>query len=325
MKNILLLFAALFASISAYAQTVTGTVTSAADNEPLIGATVVVKGTAKGVSTDIDGNYAIQAEVGQTLVVSYVGMNTTEQKITSNVMNIALSENSNVLDEVVVVGYGAVKKSDLTSSISTVKGDEITEMTTGNAMDALQGKVNGVQIASGGGPGSQPKVLIRGVTTVNGSSPLYVVDGMPVGTSINFLNPSDIESMEVLKDASAAAIYGTRGSNGVILITTKKGRDGKINVDFSASVGFQTLKDPKMAGAEEYEKVFNARYTNDGRAVPWRSPKPATPMPKAPTGGTPSSTRRPWCRTISSASTAVTRNTPSQPQWATSATTRSTM
>lgn len=273
MKNILLLFAALFASISAYAQTVTGTVTSAADNEPLIGATVVVKGTAKGVSTDIDGNYAIQAEVGQTLVVSYVGMNTTEQKITSNVMNIALSENSNVLDEVVVVGYGAVKKSDLTSSISTVKGDEITEMTTGNAMDALQGKVNGVQIASGGGPGSQPKVLIRGVTTVNGSSPLYVVDGMPVGTSINFLNPSDIESMEVLKDASAAAIYGTRGSNGVILITTKKGRDGKINVDFSASVGFQTLKDPKMAGAEEYEKVFNARYTNDGRAVPWRSPK----------------------------------------------------
>ena len=273
MKNILLLFAALFASISAYAQTVTGTVTSAADNEPLIGATVVVKGTAKGVSTDIDGNYAIQAEVGQTLVVSYVGMNTTEQKITSTVMNIALSENSNVLDEVVVVGYGAVKKSDLTSSISTVKGDEITEMTTGNAMDALQGKVNGVQIASGGGPGSQPKVLIRGVTTVNGSSPLYVVDGMPVGTSINFLNPSDIESMEVLKDASAAAIYGTRGSNGVILITTKKGRDGKINVDFSASVGFQTLKDPKMAGAEEYEKVFNARYTNDGRAVPWRSPK----------------------------------------------------
>ena len=165
------------------------------------------------------------------------------------------------------------RKSDLTSSISTVKGDEITEMTTGNAMDALQGKVNGVQIASGGGPGSQPKVLIRGVTTVNGSSPLYVVDGMPVGTSINFLNPSDIESMEVLKDASAAAIYGTRGSNGVILITTKKGRDGKINVDFSASVGFQTLKDPKMAGAEEYEKVFNARYTNDGRAVPWRSPK----------------------------------------------------
>lgn len=237
MKNILLLFAALFASISAYAQTVTGTVTSAADNEPLIGATVVVKGTAKGVSTDIDGNYAIQAEVGQTLVVSYVGMNTTEQKITSNVMNIALSENSNVLDEVVVVGYGAVKKSDLTSSISTVKGDEITEMTTGNAMDALQGKVNGVQIASGGGPGSQPKVLIRGVTTVNGSSPLYVVDGMPVGTSINFLNPSDIESMEVLKDASAAAIYGTRGSNGVILITTKKGQEGQAVVTFDARWG----------------------------------------------------------------------------------------
>ena len=121
-----------------------------------------------------------------------------------------------------MIGYGTVRKSDLTSSISTIKGEEITKVTTGNAMDALQGKVNGVQVTSGGGPGTTPKVLIRGVTTVNGSDPLYVVDGMPVGTNINFLNSNDIESMEVLKDASAAAIYGTRGSNGVILITTKK-------------------------------------------------------------------------------------------------------
>ena len=264
MKNILLLFAALFASISAYAQTVTGTVTSAADNEPLIGATVVVKGTAKGVSTDIDGNYAIQAEVGQTLVVSYVGMNTTEQKITSNVMNIALSENSNVLDEVVVVGYGAVKKSDLTSSISTVKGDEITEMTTGNAMDALQGKVNGVQIASGGGPGSQPKVLIRGVTTVNGSSPLYVVDGMPVGTSINFLNPSDIESMEVLKDPSSLAIFGVRGANGVIIITTKKAKEGQTRVNINTSFGWKSVTDKiAMTNAEQFKELYTEQLTNE--------------------------------------------------------------
>lgn len=274
MKNIFLLFAALFACVSAWAQTtVTGVVTSAADNEPLIGATVLVKGTAKGASTDIDGNYSIQAETGQTLVVSYVGMETQEVKVTGSVVNVVLKENSNVLDEVVVVGYGQVKRSDLTSSISTVKGEDITEMTTGNAMDALQGKVNGVQIASGGGPGVQPKVIIRGVTTVNGSSPLYVVDGMPVGNEINFLNPNDIESMEVLKDASAAAIYGTRGSNGVILITTKKGAAGKINVNFSANIGFETLKKPDMAGADEYKQVFFARYTNDGRVAPWNTPE----------------------------------------------------
>ena len=136
-------------------------------------------------------------------------------------------------------------------------------------MDALQGKINGVQVTSGGGPGAQPKVLIRGVTTVNGTDPLYVVDGMPVGTNINFLNSNDIESMEVLKDASAAAIYGTRASNGVILITTKKGMAGKTNISFNASAGFQTLSKPKMANAAEYKEVFNTRYTNDGGTSIW--------------------------------------------------------
>jgi TonB-linked SusC/RagA family outer membrane protein len=257
----------------AYAQsTVSGVVTSAADNEPLIGVTVQVVGTSTGVSTDIDGAYTIKADKGQTLRFSYIGMVPQDIKVTTSTLNVVMSENSNVLDEVVVVGYGAVRRSDLTSSISTVKGEEITEMTTGNAMDALQGKVNGVQITSGGGPGTQPRVIIRGITTVNGSSPLYVVDGMPVGNDINFLNPSDIESMEVLKDASASAIYGTRGSNGVILITTKKGSAGKINVNFSASAGFQTIGDPNMAGASEYEKVYKARYTNDGRQPQWNSP-----------------------------------------------------
>ncbi|EJW98189.1 tonb-dependent receptor, partial [gut metagenome] len=181
-----------------------------------------------------------------------------------------LKESSELLDEVVVIGYGAVRKSDLTSSISTVKGEEITELVTGNAMDALQGKVNGVQVISGGGPGVIPKVLIRGVTTVNGSNPLYVVDGMPVGDNINFLNNNDIASMEVLKDASAAAIYGTRASNGVILITTKKGKQGKTNISFSASAGFQTLAKPDIAGITEYKEVFNKRYENDDRQSIWK-------------------------------------------------------
>ena len=165
--------------------------------------------------------------------------------------------------EVVVIGYGAVKKSDLTSSIAAIKGDELKTLSSGNAMTSLQGKINGVQIAGGGSPGATPRVIIRGVTTVNGSNPLYVVDGMPVGDNINFLDQNDIETMQVLKDASAAAIYGTRGSNGVVLITTRKGKKGATQFSFSASAGFQTLEKPDMAKASEYEYVQKARYIND--------------------------------------------------------------
>ena len=237
----------------------------------MIGATVQVKGTGTGTITSIDGDYSLNdVAKDAVLVFSSIGYETQEIKVNGQtVINVVLKDASELLDEVVVIGYGAVKKSDLTSSISTVKGKEITETVTGNAMDALQGKINGVQVTSGGGPGAQPKVLIRGVTTVNGTDPLYVVDGMPVGTNINFLNSNDIESMEVLKDASAAAIYGTRASNGVILITTKKGMAGKTNISFNASAGFQTLSKPKMANAAEYKEVFNTRYTNDGGTSIW--------------------------------------------------------
>ncbi len=275
-KHILLLFFALLA-IGAWAQnlTVKGTVMSLSDNEPLIGASVMIQGAQGGVVTDIDGNYIISGVPADgTLVFSYVGFVSQTVKVGGrDIIDVALEETSSALDELVVVGYGAVKRSDLTSSISTVKGAEITEVTTGNAMDALQGKVTGVQIASGGGPGSAPKVMIRGVTTVGDSNPLYVVDGVPLNTgNINFINNNDIESMEVLKDASASAIYGTRASNGVIIITTKKGAAGKTAVEFNASAGFQNIKKPKMAWADTYEKVYNMRYQNDGRVAPWNSP-----------------------------------------------------
>lgn len=226
-KQILLLCLALI-SLCGYAQqiTVKGVVTSATDQQPLIGTTVQVKGTGTGTITGIDGDYTLpNVDKNAVLVFSSIGFESQEIAVGGRTtINVVLKEAAELLDEVVAIGYGAVKKSDLTSSIATVKGDEITETVTGNAMDALQGKVNGVQVTSGGGPGATPKVLIRGVTTVNGTNPLYVVDGMPVGDNINFLNSNDIASMEVLKDASAAAIYGTRASNGVILITTKKGR-----------------------------------------------------------------------------------------------------
>ena len=276
MKKILFFLLAACVSIAAQAGiTVTGTVTSGTDNEPVIGASVVVKGLKTGTVTDIDGQYRL-VNVDENATINFSGVGYEPKSIPvkgQKVINVVLKEAANTLNEMVVVGYGVVKRSDLTSSISTVKADEITEVTTGNPMDALQGKISGVQIASGGGPGATPKVIIRGITSVNGSNPLYVVDGVPLNTSnINFINNNDIESMEVLKDASASAIYGTRASNGVIIITTKKGKSGAVAAEFSASAGFQTLTKPKMAYADEYEKVFKTRYSNDNRLAPWNSP-----------------------------------------------------
>lgn len=273
MKQLLLLWSFALISICAYAQNITvkGIVTSGADNEPLIGATIQVKGSTTGTITGFDGDYQLtNVSSDAVLVFSSVGFTSQEINVSGKtVINVVLKEATELLDEVVVIGYGAVKKSDLTSSIATVKGEEITETVTGNAMDALQGKINGVQVASGGGPGTTPKVLIRGVTTVNGSDPLYVVDGMPISGNINFLNSNDIQSMEVLKDASAAAIYGTRASNGVILITTKKGVAGKTRINFITSAGFQTIAKPNIAGAAEYKEVFNTRYANDNATSIW--------------------------------------------------------
>lgn len=274
MKRYLFILLSFF-TLSLYAQQIklTGNVISSSDQEPMIGVTIMVKGTTTGTVTDLDGNYSLsEVPANGTLTFSMIGYKTKEVKVNNQtVINVVLDENIEAQDEVVVIGYGTAKKSDLTSSISTVKGDELKKMASGNAMYSLQGKANGVQITSAGSPGATPRVIIRGVTTVNGSDPLYVVDGMPVGTNINFLNQDDIENIEILKDASAAAIYGTRGSNGVILVTTKKGKEGKTTFQFNTSVGFLTLSKPEVAGASEYEKVFKARYINDGNSPVWNS------------------------------------------------------
>jgi len=277
MKKYILTLCIALLGLSAMAQNIAvkGLVTSKTDGEPLIGATVRVQGTNQGTATDIDGNYVLNnVDPKAILIFNYVGFAELSVPVNGqSEVNAVLSETISALDELVVVGYGVAKKSDLTSSISTIKGSEINEIVTGNAMDALQGRVPGVQVASGGGPGTTPKVMVRGVTTVGDGSPLYVVDGVPLNSNnINFINNNDIESMEVLKDASASAIYGTRASNGVIIITTKKGKAGKTMVDFSASVGWQHIDKPSIAGANEYEKVFNKRYENDGRVAPWNSP-----------------------------------------------------
>ena len=268
MKRYLFILLSCLATMGLSAQgiRVTGNVIDALDKEPMIGLAVSIKGTTNGTMTDANGNYTLTNVPGNaTLVFSMIGYKTQEISVNNTTtIDAVMEEVVNELDDVVVIGYGVVRKGDLTSSISAVKGDQLKTLTTGNAMNSLQGKITGVQIANGGSPGSTPRVIIRGVSTVNGSNPLYVVDGMPVGDNINFLDQNDIESMQVLKDASAAAIYGTRGSNGVILITTKKGAKGDTKFSFTSSVGFQTLQKPDMAKASEYEYVQKARYINDG-------------------------------------------------------------
>ncbi|MBO4372026.1 MAG: TonB-dependent receptor plug domain-containing protein, partial [Bacteroidales bacterium] len=217
MKKILSLFVLMLMATSIFAQTVkiSGTVKDS-EGEPIIGAVVMERGANNGTIADIDGKYTLDVQQGATLECSMIGYVAQRLTLIENqtVYNFELQEDTKNLEEVVVIGYGTAKKSDITSSISSVSSDDIVSFNSGNAMNALQSKVNGVQISNTGVPGSNPRVIIRGVTTVNGSNPLYVVDGMPVGDNINFLNPEDIESMEVLKDASASAIYGTRASNG---------------------------------------------------------------------------------------------------------------
>ena len=220
--------------------TVTGQVTDKA-GEPIIGANVLIEGTTnQGAITDMDGNFSLKASVGQTLKVSYIGYLSRTVRVTdTKKLNIVLREDTETLDEVVVVGYGTMKKSDLTGSVSSIDTEDMMKRNPITLGQGLQGAAAGVNvIRSSGDPEGGFSIRIRGVATVNGSAdPLYVVDGVQVGTSIDFLNPADVESIEILKDASATAIYGTRGANGVIMITTKNGNKGKAKLDFSANFG----------------------------------------------------------------------------------------
>ena len=252
--------------ISAETLTVTGTVTSASDGEPLIGVTVQVKGTAAGTSTDIDGNYTIKADKGQTLVFSYVGMTPREITVTSSSLDVALSENAEVLDEVVVIGYGVQKKKLVTGATAQIKGDDIAKMNTTSPLQAMQGQLPGVNIASSSGqPGEGMKVTVRGLGTTGNSSPLYLIDGMP--GDINTLNPSDIESIDVLKDAASAAIYGAQAANGVVLVTTKQGKEGRAKVTFDGYFGWQSAaKKMEMLNAYEYMTIQDESMLNSGAA-----------------------------------------------------------
>lgn len=269
MKNLLLiLFLTVFAGYGwAQTRSISGTVTSAEDGEPLIGATVMVKGKpALGVATDIDGQYVLSNIPDKaTLVFSYVGFQTLEKAIGSNVtLDVVLQPASDLLDEVVVVGYGTVKKSDLTGAVASVSGESLDKTPAASLSNALQGKVAGVTVNSlTGRPGAGAEVRIRGVGTVNGASPIYVVDGV-ICDDINFLSTSDIEHIEVLKDASATAIYGSRGANGVIIVSTKGGKKNQsARITFDGYIGFQQRwKKLEVMNAKDFADTYVAINAN---------------------------------------------------------------
>jgi len=244
----------------------TGTVTDV-NGEPIIGANIVVPGTTIGTVTNVDGTYSMTLPRGSVLRFSYIGYTGQEFTIANQtVLNVQLQEDTEVLDELVVVGYGVQRKSVVTAAISKVSAEELNVTRPARVEDALKGKVSGVQITqSSGQPGSDSKVRIRGIGTINNSEPLYIVDGMEVGGGINYLNPVDIASVEILKDAASAAIYGSRAANGVILVTTKKGDKGKATVNYDVSYGWQNpWKKKEILDAREYMVIMNEAQINDG-------------------------------------------------------------
>jgi TonB-linked SusC/RagA family outer membrane protein len=245
-----------------------GVVTDAATAETLIGVTVSEKGTTNATTTDIDGRYVITVRSGATLVFSYVGYETQELTVSGSTLNVALKLSLTALDEVIVVGYGVQKKSVVTASISKVTADDLNLVKTSRIEDVLKGKVSGVQITqSSGQPGSDSKIRIRGIGTVNNSNPLFIVDGMAVDGGIDYLNPEDIQSVEILKDAASAAIYGARAANGVILVTTKMGATGRTSVNYNFSFGWQNpWKKKSVLNARDYMVIMNESYINDGNA-----------------------------------------------------------
>src|SRR5574344_657702 len=260
---------------SLVAKTVTGTVTSATDNEPLIGVTDKVSDGKSGAVTDFNGKYSINVETGQSLVFTYVGYDSKSIKVgAQNVINVVLSENSKFLNEVVVVGYGTQKKKLVTGATVQLKGDELAKLNTNNALQAMQGQTAGVNIISESGqPGSDMKVIIRGQGSNTNNSPLYIIDGIP--GDIKNINPSDIQSIDVLKDAASAAIYGAKAANGVVLVTTKTGNDGPSKVTFDGYMGWESVaRKIDMCNAQQYMTLMDEQSLNSGGSVnDWTSYK----------------------------------------------------
>ncbi|MBN2611461.1 MAG: TonB-dependent receptor [Bacteroidales bacterium] len=252
--------------------TITGKVVDALDNSALPGVNVIVQGTQTGAVTDIDGKYSIDVEVGKVLVFSMIGYVSESIEVTTQTeINVALVQDVTQLEEIVVIGYGTQRKVDLTGSVAIVDAEEMKKGSNSNISTMLQGKAAGVQITTDGQPGADPSVRIRGIATFGDASPLYIIDGVPMGTTIRDFSPNDIESLQVLKDASAAAIYGSRAANGVIIITTKQGKKNQsMKIDYSGYFGFDHT--PKnvydVMDSEQYGEYITMSYQNYGLNVP---------------------------------------------------------
>jgi len=262
-RRLMLSFLFLLASTLAFAQTeASGTIV---DNtgEPIIGATVMEKGTSNGTVTDIDGNFRLKTASGSTLVISYIGFATQELPAQAG-MQITMTDDTNELNEVVVTGYQVQRKADLTGAVSVVNVDELQKQNENNPMKALQGRVPGMNISADGSPSGAATVRIRGNGTLNDNDPLYIIDGVPTKAGMHELNGNDIESIQVLKDAASASIYGSRAANGVIIITTKKGKDGKVRVDFDGSIAASMYAHRmKVLNAEQWGQAFWQARVND--------------------------------------------------------------
>ena len=241
MKNmrtvLLMLFATISLSLSAQSVTLSGNVKDKT-GEPVIGASVVEKGTTNGTITDFDGNFSLKVSGNKTLVVSYIGMKSQEISVKGKTkIQVTLEDDAQALDEVVVIGYGTSKKKDLTGSVASVQGETLAKVPVTSTAQALTGRLAGVQITTAdGSPDAEIQIRVRGGGSVTGdNSPLYIVDGFPV-SSINDIAPSDIQSIDVLKDASSTAIYGSQGANGVVIITTKSAKSGKTQVSYNGYI-----------------------------------------------------------------------------------------
>ena len=276
MKHVLLLFAAIVLTLPSLAQqlSVSGKVIMASDGAPVPGTSVVVKGTQTGTITDVDGNFALRCDEGSTLVFSFIGMETQELAATAN-MTVQMEDEVSQLDEIVAVGYGVQKKSVVTASIAKVSADDLEGKTRLRAEDALKGLASGITVTSASGqPGAKSQIRIRGNGTINNSNPLYIIDGMPTDQNgMELVNPSDIESIEVLKDAASGAIYGARAANGVILVTTKKGKQGKAQINYNFSYGLQSAWHKRdVTSATDYAILQNEKYVNSGQAPVFADP-----------------------------------------------------
>ena len=258
-KKILFLFFVVFAA-TAYSQdvTITGTVTDA-NSEPLVGVNVLVKGTTTGAITDIDGNFSVSGKKGSTLVFSYIGMLTQEVVYKGTALRVVMKDDSKALEEVVVIGYQTVKKSDLTGAVAVVDTKEMKKSAAGTLVSQMQGLATGINVRSSGRAGEDASIEIRGVGSLSNNSPLWVIDGMITDPGVDF-NPADAESIQILKDASAAAIYGSRAANGVIIVTTKKGAKGPMKVNVSVKETLEWSPKFDLMNAAEYIKYNDIAY-----------------------------------------------------------------